>query len=46
MDLAVWVGWKYVFESPGVSFWKKLHVLYAYFFVRKIIAHCITIFIV
>lgn len=27
-----------------VSFWKKLHVIYAFFFVRKIIAHWVTFF--
>ncbi|XP_068645103.1 glucomannan 4-beta-mannosyltransferase 1-like [Aristolochia californica] len=27
-----------------VSLWKKLHVLYAFFFVRKIIAHWVTFF--
>ncbi|KAF5790870.1 putative glucomannan 4-beta-mannosyltransferase [Helianthus annuus] len=51
MDLAVWAslkGWKYVFvgDLERVSFWEKLHVLYAYFFVRKRIVHGITIFIV
>ncbi|XP_058083614.1 glucomannan 4-beta-mannosyltransferase 1-like isoform X1 [Magnolia sinica] len=27
-----------------VSFWKKFHVLYAFFFVRKIVAHWVTFF--
>lgn len=27
-----------------VSIWKKFHVIYAFFFVRKIIAHWVTFF--
>lgn len=27
-----------------VSIWKKFHVIYAFFFVRKIIAHIVTFF--
>lgn len=28
-----------------VSIWKKWHVIYAFFFVRKIIAHWVTFFL-
>ncbi|KVH90393.1 hypothetical protein Ccrd_007600 [Cynara cardunculus var. scolymus] len=49
MDLAVRAslkGWKFVFvgDLERVSIWKKLHVIYAFFFVRKIIAHWVTFF--
>ncbi|XP_058083615.1 glucomannan 4-beta-mannosyltransferase 1-like isoform X2 [Magnolia sinica] len=49
MDLAVRAslkGWKFVFvgDLSKVSFWKKFHVLYAFFFVRKIVAHWVTFF--
>ncbi|KAK9079377.1 hypothetical protein SSX86_001048 [Deinandra increscens subsp. villosa] len=49
MDLAVRAslkGWKFVFvgDLHRVSVWKKFHVLYAFFFVRKIIAHWVTFF--
>lgn len=27
-----------------VTIWKKIHVIYAFFFVRKIIAHWVTFF--
>ncbi|XP_035840528.1 glucomannan 4-beta-mannosyltransferase 1-like isoform X2 [Helianthus annuus] len=35
---------KEIIFCERVSFWKKLHVLYAFFFVRKIIAHWVTFF--
>ncbi|THG16254.1 hypothetical protein TEA_014701 [Camellia sinensis var. sinensis] len=49
MDLAVRAslkGWKFVFvgDLARVSIWKKCHVIYAFFFVRKIIAHWVTFF--
>ncbi|KAJ8648171.1 hypothetical protein MRB53_001194 [Persea americana] len=47
MDLAVRAslkGWKFVFvgDLSKVSVWKKFHVIYAFFFVRKIVAHWVT----
>ncbi|RVX04891.1 Mannan synthase 1 [Vitis vinifera] len=49
MDLAVRAslkGWKFLFvgDLSKVSTWKKFHVIYAFFFVRKIIAHWVTFF--
>ncbi|KAK6152371.1 hypothetical protein DH2020_015006 [Rehmannia glutinosa] len=49
MDLAVRAslkGWKFLFvgDLARVSIWKKWHVIYAFFFVRKIIAHWVTFF--
>ncbi|KAI3687824.1 hypothetical protein L1987_81527 [Smallanthus sonchifolius] len=35
---------KEIIFCERVSFWKKFHVLYAFFFVRKIIAHWVTFF--
>ncbi|KAD4384446.1 hypothetical protein R6Q59_011433 [Mikania micrantha] len=35
---------KEIIYCERVSFWKKFHVLYAFFFVRKIIAHWVTFF--
>ncbi|KAI3987225.1 hypothetical protein MKX01_031709 [Papaver californicum] len=49
MDLAVRAslkGWKFVFvgDLSKVSIWKKFHVIYCFFFVRKIVAHWVTFF--
>ncbi|PKI65116.1 hypothetical protein CRG98_014430 [Punica granatum] len=49
MDLAVRAslkGWKFVFvgDLARVSIWKRFHVIYAFFFVRKIVAHWVTFF--
>ncbi|KZV28476.1 mannan synthase 1-like [Dorcoceras hygrometricum] len=49
MDLAVRAslkGWKFLFvgDLARVSIWKKWHVIYAFFFVRKIVAHWVTFF--
>ncbi|KAK9072801.1 hypothetical protein SSX86_009238 [Deinandra increscens subsp. villosa] len=35
---------KEIIYCERVSFWKKFHVIYAFFFVRKIIAHWVTFF--
>ncbi|KAJ9554829.1 hypothetical protein OSB04_009443 [Centaurea solstitialis] len=35
---------KEIIFCERVSIWKKLHVIYAFFFVRKIIAHWVTFF--
>ncbi|KAK3036361.1 hypothetical protein RJ639_032130, partial [Escallonia herrerae] len=35
---------KEIILCERVSFWKKFHVIYAFFFVRKIIAHWVTFF--
>lgn len=32
------------FDMQRVSIWKKIHLVYAFFFVRKIIAHWVTFF--
>nr|CAB3470915.1 unnamed protein product [Digitaria exilis] len=47
MDLAVRAslkGWKFVFlgDLMKVTLWKKIHVIYNFFLVRKIIAHIVT----
>ncbi|CAI0398159.1 unnamed protein product [Linum tenue] len=47
MDLAVRAslrGWKFVYlgDLQKVRFWKKVYVIYSFFFVRKIIAHMVT----
>ncbi|GJN30409.1 hypothetical protein PR202_gb18714 [Eleusine coracana subsp. coracana] len=47
MDLAVRAslhGWQflYVGDIRGVSLWKKLHLLYSFFFVRRVIAPILT----
>ncbi|OIW05845.1 hypothetical protein TanjilG_23631 [Lupinus angustifolius] len=49
MDLAVRAslrGWKFVYlgDLQRVRFWKKVYVIYSFFFVRKIIAHMVTFF--
>ncbi|KAL7170227.1 hypothetical protein ACSBR2_035150 [Camellia fascicularis] len=49
MDLAVRAsqkGWKFVLlgDLARVSIWKKCHVIYAFFFVRKIVARWVTFF--
>ncbi|OEL17093.1 Mannan synthase 1 [Dichanthelium oligosanthes] len=31
-----------ILRSDRVSPWKKLHLLYAFFFVRKVVAHLVT----
>ncbi|KAJ8433309.1 hypothetical protein Cgig2_012877 [Carnegiea gigantea] len=47
MDLAVRAslkGWKFVYLGglKKVTLWKKVHVIYSFFFVRKIVAHIVT----
>ncbi|CAN1357116.1 Glucomannan 4-beta-mannosyltransferase 9 [Linum perenne] len=47
MDLAVRAslkGWKFLYldDLRKVTLWKKVHVIYSFFFVRKIVAHIIT----
>uniref|UniRef100_A0A0E0K9B0 glucomannan 4-beta-mannosyltransferase n=1 Tax=Oryza punctata TaxID=4537 RepID=A0A0E0K9B0_ORYPU len=47
MDLAVRAslkGWQflYVGDIRGVSVWKKLHLLYSFFFVRRVVAPILT----
>ncbi|PIA54793.1 hypothetical protein AQUCO_00900991v1 [Aquilegia coerulea] len=47
MDLAVRAslkGWKFVYVGAlkRVTLWKKLYVIYSFFFVRKIVAHIVT----
>ncbi|KAK9024308.1 hypothetical protein V6N11_004475 [Hibiscus sabdariffa] len=47
MDLAVRASlksWKFVYvgDQKRVSLWKKLYVIYSFFFVRKIVAHIVT----
>ncbi|MBA0644897.1 hypothetical protein Goklo_013066 [Gossypium klotzschianum] len=49
MDLAVRAslrGWKFLYlgDLQKVRFWKKVYVIYSFFFVRKIIAHMVTFF--
>ncbi|KAM0876569.1 hypothetical protein ACQ4PT_036089 [Festuca glaucescens] len=46
MDLAVRAGlkgWKFVYvgDVKEVSFWRKLYLLYSFFFVRKVVAHVV-----
>lgn len=31
-----------IIENNKVAFWKKFHIIYAFFFVRKIVAHIVT----
>lgn len=31
-----------IIENKKVAFWKKFHIIYAFFFVRKIVAHIVT----
>ncbi|KAH8505775.1 hypothetical protein H0E87_012836 [Populus deltoides] len=47
MDLAVRAslkGWEFLYLSSvkKVTSWKKVHVIYSFFFVRKIVAHLVT----
>ncbi|RRT36000.1 hypothetical protein B296_00033543 [Ensete ventricosum] len=47
MDLAVRAslkGWKFLFlgDLKKVNLWKKVHVIYSFFFVRKVVAHIVT----
>nr|GMC80888.1 glucomannan 4-beta-mannosyltransferase 9-like [Ipomoea batatas] len=47
MDLAVRAslrGWKFLYIGTltNVNAWKKVHVIYSFFFVRKVIAHIVT----
>ncbi|KAF9680173.1 hypothetical protein SADUNF_Sadunf06G0093700 [Salix dunnii] len=47
MDLAVRAslkGWKFLYLSSvkKVTSWKKVHVIYSFFMVRKIVAHLVT----
>uniref|UniRef100_A0A7N0SYT1 Glycosyltransferase 2-like domain-containing protein n=1 Tax=Kalanchoe fedtschenkoi TaxID=63787 RepID=A0A7N0SYT1_KALFE len=35
---------KEIVTSKKVPFWKKVHVIYSFFFVRKIVAHLVTFF--
>ncbi|THU53817.1 hypothetical protein C4D60_Mb10t18420 [Musa balbisiana] len=47
MDLAVRAslkGWKFIFlgDLRKVTLWTKVHVIYSFFFVRKIVAHIVT----
>ncbi|XP_013621874.1 PREDICTED: glucomannan 4-beta-mannosyltransferase 9-like isoform X2 [Brassica oleracea var. oleracea] len=47
MDLAVRAslkGWKFLYlgSLKNVTLWKKVHVIYSFFVVRKIVAHIVT----
>ncbi|RID53566.1 hypothetical protein BRARA_G00952 [Brassica rapa] len=49
MDLAVRagiLGWKFVFldDLTRVTLWKKLYLIYSFFFLRKIVVHFFTFF--
>ncbi|CAM8973388.1 unnamed protein product [Rhodiola kirilowii] len=35
---------KEIITNKKVTFWKKVHVIYSFFFVRKIVAHLVTFF--
>ncbi|RLM55105.1 putative mannan synthase 3 [Panicum miliaceum] len=46
MDLAVRVGlkgWKFIYvgDVKEVSFWRKLYLIYSFFFIRKVVAHAV-----
>ncbi|WZZ04201.1 hypothetical protein YC2023_090122 [Brassica napus] len=49
MDLAIRagiLGWKFVFldDLTRVTLWKKLYLIYSFFFLRKIVVHFFTFF--